>query len=189
MKQAALDSLSLVHYCHPNSEPFQNIMRLPREEAFAAAAKMAADNPGAKAFGRFADFENYYPLRQKTDEFLYQSFLRAGGKPKEKHPLSFVLQGSDFLENWFGNGRIFTIPLQSICSDSVSFTVGDSCAQYQKTGSIQLLTKEQLLAGIAEFDWNVSEYMINTLSQYSYMEAQVWDDEAIAQISEKERRE
>lgn len=42
-------------------------------------------------FYRFADFANHYPLRLKADEFMYDNFCRLGGKPKEKHPLSFVL--------------------------------------------------------------------------------------------------
>lgn len=28
------NELYIVHYCHPNCKPFQNIMRLPKEQAF-----------------------------------------------------------------------------------------------------------------------------------------------------------
>ena len=69
---------------------------------------MAADNPNTNAFYRFATgekgFESYYPRRMKTDEYLYDLFKSLGGKPNERHPLSFVLQGSEWLDRWFGNG-------------------------------------------------------------------------------------
>ena len=56
-----LEGLTLVHYCHKNCEPLHTIMSLPREEAFALAGALARENPEETAFGRFADFENYYP--------------------------------------------------------------------------------------------------------------------------------
>ena len=44
------------------------------------------------AFYRFADFENYYDLRLRQDEYLYSRFVELGGEPEEKHPLSFVIE-------------------------------------------------------------------------------------------------
>lgn len=170
------ENLFLVHYCHPNCKPFQNIMRLPKKEAFLLAEKLAKENPDTTAFYRFADFLNYYPLRLKTDQYLYDNFFRLGGKPKEKHPLSFVLQGCDYLEHWFGNGMTYKIKLSEISSDSVSFSLGDSCAQYEKTGEIRQLTKEQLLAQIKDFNGNIENFVKNTAKPYSYIEAQLWDD-------------
>jgi hypothetical protein len=106
-----IDDLVIVHYCHPSCKPFLNICRQPEKEAFAQAYKMAADNPDTTAFYRFAEgtrgFESYYTRRMMQDEYLYDMFLSLGGKPKEKHPLSFVLQGSEFLDNWFGNGMVY----------------------------------------------------------------------------------
>lgn len=50
---------------------------------------------------------NYYPERLKTDALLYTRFMELGGKPLQEHPLSFVLQGSDYLNEWLDfNGRI-----------------------------------------------------------------------------------
>lgn len=87
-----IDDLHIVNYCHLNCTPLQNIMRLPKNEAFALAQKLAAQNKETTAFYRFADFENYYPRRLKTDALLYARFVELGGKPLEQHPLSFVLQ-------------------------------------------------------------------------------------------------
>lgn len=87
-----IENLILVNYCHPDCVPLKNIMRLPKEDAFAMAKKMAAAHPETTAFYRFADFENYYDLRLRQDEFLYSRFVEFGGEPDENHPLSFVIE-------------------------------------------------------------------------------------------------
>jgi len=171
-----VDELVLVHYCHPNCAPFQNICRLPKEDAFALAHKMAADNPDTITFYRFADFENYYPRRIKTDEYLYNLFVSLGGKPKEKHPLSFVLQGSEWLDNWFGNGSANRIPLKIIPAEFVSFTLGDSCTKFEKIGELTMVTKETLLKRIEEYDGTVNDF-INKIAKVRYIEAQLWNDD------------
>lgn len=180
-ESALAESLFLMHYCHPRCKPFQNIMRLPKDEAFALAEKLARENPDTTAFYRFADFANYYPRRLKTDAFLYENFLRLGGTPRERHPLSFVLQGSGYLENWFGNGPSYRMRLSKIPPDSVSFTLGDSCSQYERTGTVQQLTEEQLLAQIKGFAGGVEAFLRDILERChcSYIEAQLWDDTVI----------
>lgn len=120
------DELQIVNYCHPNCKPLQNIMRLPKDKAFALAYEMAAQNKATTAFYRFADFENYYPERLKTDALLHTRFIELGGKPLQNHPLSFVLQGSKYLNAWFDFGNVTTIPLNRIPSHFISFTYGDS---------------------------------------------------------------
>lgn len=84
------DELILVNYCYPDCIPLMNIMRLPQKEAYALASVLAESHPETTAFYRFADFENYYLLRKKQDEYLYSKFIELGGLPEEKHPLSFV---------------------------------------------------------------------------------------------------
>ena len=36
-----IDDLYIVNYCHPNCVPLRNIMRLPKDEAYALAHEMA----------------------------------------------------------------------------------------------------------------------------------------------------
>ena len=43
-----IDDLYIVNYCHSSCTPLLNIMRLPKDEAFALAYKMAGQN---KALG------------------------------------------------------------------------------------------------------------------------------------------
>ena len=175
-----VDDLQIVNYCHPNCKPLQNIMRLPKEKAFALARQMAMRNKNTTAFYRFADFENYYPERLKTDELLYHHFIELGGKPIEKHPLSFVLQGSEYLNAWFDYGIVTTIPLNRIPSDFISFTYGDSQSTLKKYGNFTMLTKEMLLRAISDYNGTLEEFLIDISNQYHYIEVQVWSDDCLS---------
>lgn len=186
-----IEDLYIAHYCHPSCKPFQNICRLPKEEAFSQAYKMAADNFGASAFYRFAEgekgFESYYPRRMMTDKYLYNKFISLGGKPVEKHPLSFVLHGSEWLDNWFGNGLTVKIKLSNIQSEYISFTLGDSMVMLlQKDGvrvseiqhgKLTMYTKEMLFNSINEYDGTVDDYMNHIADRWKYIEVQLWNDD------------
>ena len=185
-----IEDLYIVHYCHPNCKPFFNICRLPKEEAFSLAHKMAATNPDTEAFYRFAKndngFTSYYPRRMMQDEYLYNLFLSLGGKPKEKHPLSFVLQGSEFLCNWFGNGLAFKIRLNNIPSEYISFTLGDSgevtkkdgvMVQEIQEGKLTMYTKEMLFNIIKEYNSTLDDFMNEIKEKYKYIEVQLWNDD------------
>ena len=61
--QTEMEKLFLTHYYFPGTDPWKNIMLLPKEEAFRVAEELAAQHPDTASFGRFADFVNYYPAR------------------------------------------------------------------------------------------------------------------------------
>jgi len=157
-----------------------NICRLSKEEAFSLAYKMAASNPDTTAFYRFADFEDYYPRRIKQDEYLYNLFVSFGGKPKEKHPLSFVLQGSEYLDNWFGNGIVNKIKLKDIPSEFISFTLGDSMSQFKKDGKLTMYTKEMILNILQKYNGTIDDFMSEIEEKYRYIEVQLWNDDFCA---------
>ncbi len=169
------EELYIVNYCHPNCIPLKNIVRLPKEEAFALAGKMAAANAGKTAFGRFEDFENYYPLRIAQDRYLYETFISLGGRPVEEHPLSFVLHGSEYLDEWFDHGIVTKILLCDIPSEYISFTFGDSGAAFQKVGGIEVLTKEMLLKQLWEYSGTLDGFLRDVVRRH-YVEVQVWND-------------
>jgi len=171
------DQLYIINYCHNNCEPLKNIMRLPREEAFALAAKLAEENEGSTAFWRFADFAVYYPERLATDKLLHERFISLGGKPREKHPLSFVLQGSEYLDAWFDNGIVTKLPLSKIASEHISFTLGDSMSTLKRNGYVQMLTKEELLQKTQEYPGTMEGFMEEVREKYGYIEVQLWSDE------------
>jgi hypothetical protein len=181
-----LEDLLIVNYCHYNCVPLMNICRLPKEEAFSQAYKMAVENPETTAFYRFADFENYYPRRMMTDEYLYDMFTSFGGSPNEKHPLSFVLHGSEYLDNWFGNGIAIKIKLIDIPSEYISFTLGDSMAVTKKNGvmvkeiqkgKLTMYTKDMLINTIKDYNGSIDDFMDTITNKYTYIEAQLWNDD------------
>ena len=172
-----VEDLHIVNYCHSSCTPLLNIMRLPKDEAFALAYKMAEQNKDTTAFYRFADFENYYPRRLQTDELLHARFAELGGKPLQEHPLSFVLQGSDYLNDWFDGGIVTKIPLNRISSDHISFTYGDSMASLEKNKELTMLTKDMLLKAISTHNGTLEEFLAWVTARFYYIEVQLWDDE------------
>lgn len=154
-------------------------MRLPKDKAFETDKQLACENPETTAFYRFADFDNYYPRRLIADEMLYNEFVKLGGKPKERHPLSFVLQGSEYLDKWYGNGNVVKLKLKDIPSKHISFTYGDSCAKLEKTHRINIVTKEKLLSQISSFDGTLDDFMSYIEKEYTYIEVQLWNDEYV----------
>ncbi|MBR4068131.1 MAG: hypothetical protein IKK08_05820 [Clostridia bacterium] len=176
-----MDTLWLEYYCHPDCEPLKNIMRLPRDEAFALAKQLTDSHPETTAFYRFADFENYYPRRLETDKLLYGMFQKLGGKPQCEHPLSFVLGSSAYLHQWFGSGQILRIPLSAIEEDRISFTVGDSMSTLSREGALQMFTLPMVKAAIRSHPEGARGWLADTLQGHQYMEAQVWGDVALPQ--------
>lgn len=163
-----------MNYCYTDCIPLMNIMRLPQTEAFALAAEFAKKHPETTAFYRFADFENYYSLRKKQDERLYSRFVELGGMPEEKHPLSFVIEGSDYLFDWFGKGIESRLRLRDISPCHISFTIGDSGAELEKYGSVELLTVDDIKEQIIKSGNNFDDFMQATGKHY--IEAQLWSD-------------
>lgn len=176
-----MSELYLIHYCHPDCEPFRNIMRLPEEEAFALAREMAATHPDASAFHRFADFPSYHPRRKEADGILHAAFRMMGGKPKQEHPLSFTLEGSDYLDGWFDRGAILRLPLASVPREQVSFTLGDSLGMLDNTGGFTMLTVDKLEEMMATHPGGPQAFLKETIEKYHYIEAQLWDDAPCAQ--------
>ena len=169
-----MDKLFITHYYYPGTDPWKNIMNLPEEEAFAMAANLAATHPDITSFGRFADFENYYPNRKKADEYVRDIFIRLGGKPKLQHPYSFTLMECEYLRKWFDSSEKIVFDLSDIPDEQVSFTLGDSCALIVHGEEPVVLTKEMLLDSIRN-SGSVNAFLKQSLGKYAYVEVQLWD--------------
>ena len=147
-----MTDLYITHYYVRGTDPWQNIMLLPEEEAFRKAAELASAHEGETSFYRFADFINYYPQRKATDEAVRNGFIRLGGHPVLEHPYCFTLLESDYLRKWFDEGDSLRFPLDEIPDDKISFTLGDSCAKYIKGETLEVLTKQMLCEKLHSFD-------------------------------------
>ena len=176
-----MQEIYLVNYCNTNCSPLKSITRLSKPEAF-ALAKNLSDQYSGTAFGRLIDFDNYYPRRIQTEQWLYNCFLELGGKPATRHPLYFVLQGSDFLDQWFGKGIVTKLPLSNISSKHVSFTFGDSMAKYDKPERRDPFLKETLLELIDPYHGDVNLFLSSISEQYTYIEVQLWNDKYCKQL-------
>lgn len=172
-----LEKLMLVNYCHPDCVPLKNIMRQTKEKAFRMAKEMSDAHPETTAFYRFGDFENYYNLRETQDKYLYNEFLAIGGEPKTEHPLSFVIEGSKYLEEWFGNGIVTRIPIKGIDKKHISFTLGDSGAEFGRNGSVKLLGLQDMTELLAKQTGDYNDFL-NSIGK-QYVEVQLWSDEYV----------
>lgn len=170
----------LVNYCHPGCTPLKNIMRLPEQEAFRLARTLAAANPGEASFWRFSDFENYYALRVRQDAFLHAAFRAKGGKPEVEHPLSFVVEGSDYLREWFGKGAESRLMLEKVDSRHISFTIGDSGWAIDNHLPVEVLTKEEFLEQLDACGGDLRTLLGEAGKKY--VEAQLWSDEYLKEI-------
>ncbi len=168
-----MSSLYITHYYVQGTDPWKNIMLLSEEAAFRKAAELASEHKDMTSYGRFADFERYYPLRKAADKLVRELFIFLGGKPQLEHPYSFVLGESDYLKAWFNEGDSLRIPLDKIPDELISFTLGDSCAKYSRNDSLEVLTKQTLIERLRTFDDSL-ENLIQSIAPYGYVEAQLW---------------
>ena len=170
-----MEKLYITHYYYPGTDPWKNIMLLTEKEAFRKAVELANAHPDTTSFGRFADFENYYPARKKADAFVRGKFIELGGKPKLEHPYSFALMDCEYLREWFDSRDKIVINLEDVPDDQVSFTLGDSCALMIHGNEPVVLTKKLLVERIEEFNGSVDRFLKESLGKYAYVEVQVWD--------------
>ncbi len=168
-----MEKTYITHYYYPGTDPWKNIMNLPEEEAFRLAGELADAHPETMSFYRFADFVNYHPLRKNADARVRARFTELGGKPELAHPYCFVLGESEYLKEWFSDGEKLTIALEVLPDDQVSFTLGDSCAVLSQGKELSVLTKAELLAGVAECS-SVEAFRERKLGGRGYVEVQLW---------------
>ena len=169
-----MEKLYITHYYYPGTDPWQNIMHLPEQEAFRVAGELAAAHPETTSFGRFADFVNYYPRRKAADEYVRNAFIRMGGKPKLSNPFAFVLGDCEYLRNWFDSSDKIVLDLTDIPDEQVSFTLGDSCAIITQGHEPKVLTKKMLSEGIEECG-SLEAFCKKSLGKYAYVEVQLWE--------------
>lgn len=170
-----MDKIYIINYCSAGCEPLKSITQLNEANAFDFANELSVNNSGT-AFNRFNDFINYYPKRIRTEEWLYDCFVSLGGKPTTRHPYYFVLHGSDYLNKWFGEGKITKLLLNDINTKDISFTFGDSMARMDNPKRKDPFLKETLLELIKKYENNLDLFISNMCQDYHYIEVQLWND-------------
>ena len=177
VKHIDIDTLHIVHYCHPTCVPFKNICRLPRAESFKLARELAEKDSESGSASRYIDFEKYYPIRKKVDKHLYDTFISLGGKPRETNPIYFVLHGSKSLEAYMGKWNAYRLLLSDIPSDVISFTLDDSIVSFKKHNSVTMYTKEVISQTLREYEGTIDEFLGELTEKHYCIEAQLWNDD------------
>ena len=90
-----------------------------------------------------------------------------------------MIENSDYLRAWFGNGIETKLSLKKVSPEHISFTVGDSGADYQKNGKVDLLTLDELCRRLAEYE--SFDAFIKAAGR-NYVEAQLWSDRYVRRM-------
>jgi len=178
-----MTKIYLVHYHPPSHEPFKNIMRLSKEDAFALADKLFQDKT-CSATVRFGpdNFASYYADRVRAEEWLYDNFTARGGKPVNKHPIYFYVHGNDIADDaWPIDVRLTKkIPLADVDAADICFTFGDTCERLNKPDRMPVIFKDELLALLKQHG-SIENLLAFVKEQigYSMIEAHIWDDKYV----------
>ncbi|WP_040952056.1 hypothetical protein [Gorillibacterium massiliense] len=185
-----LQNLFITNYCDSRCMPFNSITRLSSKDAYSLADKLS-QHAGISftSFSRFnaKDFDGYYLKRLRTEEWLYNSFISLGGKPKNAHPLYFVLGESKYLNDWFEDGLKIKLALNDIDPNDISFTYGDSMSILDREDRMDLFNKESLINFIHDNTNDAAAFLNGLNQQYRYIEAQLWNDVYIEDLIQGDR--
>ena len=174
-----IENLFITNYSDRRCSPLSSITRLPTEEAYFMAKKLSQHTGTSfSSFSRFSDsdFDGYYKKRIRTEEWLHNSFITLGGKPKNSHPLYFVLGESSYLDNWFENSIKSRLILSDINPVDISFTFGDSMSKMDSEDRLNLFNKDSLFNFIHETTCDLISYLNELNKQNRYIEVQLWND-------------
>jgi hypothetical protein len=89
------------------------------------------------------------------------------------------LEGSNYLNEWFDKGKIIKFPLSNIDAKHISFTLGDSCATFDKENRKEPFLKDKLYEILAGYNENINELLKSIYKEYNYhyIECQLWNDD------------
>ena len=187
----------LTHYYNVDKGPFQSLSALSDEEAIKIMKTLCDDTP----FGeRFKNPIQYLKIRKDTEQWVRESFVANGGKPKDKFPIPMVLGSSKWLveiaPDRDKHGEI-RIPLCAFTDFDVSFTYPDSMISrwfglekpveyYQADLHGKVFTRSEILAlienkGMPEEDWDTQ--LPRDLAPY--IEAQVWNHQLLLEFEKQ----
>ncbi len=119
----------LTHYHHKDQPPFQNLSVLSESEALKVMSELGKRT--GEVYHRFRNPQKYLRLRQATERWLKQEFIRKGGQPLFDYPAYFVVERATWIEaGCKGESSAIQIPLSAFKAEQVSFTYPDSMVSY-----------------------------------------------------------
>ena len=190
----------LFHYFRKGFAPFQSLSGLPETEALRIMEALYV--PGSVLWQRFGNPAEYIGLRRQVERDLCQQFKRIGGQPRQDFPIYLVVGRPRWVYASVDPVTMQTtdeirVPLAILDEDEVSFTYPDSmyCSFMRHMnldpgidpkydGKVFTLKEIEGLIisdGLPGQGWKPD--LPAHLSRY--IEAQVWNQEALAEYARK----
>ena len=178
----------LHHYFNKENKPFQSISDLTENEAreiWHSMAKYLIQKEGKEYnpddFNE--SFINRYKMRRQLENALRRQFIKKGGNVSRDYPYYLILSEDEKpdkgLLDFYRNGDYIIIPVKDFEMNTVSFSYGDSYAQYydsefEKDKFELVYTYDEILAVIEKYGW-----VKKNENNWGFVEAHIWSDEAI----------
>ena len=177
--------MELHHYFNKENGPFRSISDLPEKEAQEIWHKMVSYLVRRDG-GEYnpADFnemiDNRHSMRRDFENEIRKMFIEKGGNAIRNYPYYMILSKDGTPDNallkFYENGDYISIPVQEIDIDTVSFTYGDSFAQYygsefNKEEHELVYTYDEILKIIDMYGW-----VKKNANNWGFVEAQLWSD-------------
>ncbi len=174
------DKLYLAYYFREGQTPFEVLTDLDSE---AAESILKADT-------LWRGDGTYLTHRRNHERLIRELFIQKGAHPSREHPIYAILGESPIgphdLENEYAHK--LRIPLKSFLWDDVSFTYPDSLYEVplDDLGRLHLERNiEPVVYTIGELDRVIAQYKVYQYNNH-YIEAQIWNDQRLAQYAGKE---
>lgn len=177
----------LTHYYR--DEPFRSLTDLEPAEVVEVLDHLSQTRMLRRRLSReYRDF--YFRQRRRFERIMYEQFVEKGGRPKRERPHYLILGESEIWAEI--EPRSLRIPLEAVASEVISFTYTDSwCAYVDRTlTGLPIPRKPQyetvyrldeLSALIDDYGWPGDRWKTEPEWEHDvYVEAQVWDDDAVA---------
>lgn len=176
----------LYHYYDKRSGPFRSLTALSAEQSNLILEQMKKERPDSMCAKR--DLE-YIKKRRNCEAILRREFAKKGGIMDLDSPHYMVVEHSPWLSTWYEQGDFLKIPIDAFDTRKISFTYGDSMPTFSpkvqggKEYRNQVYTYEEILRIIDRYglpqEWNDD----GAHGPERYIEAHVWTNEPISQIT------
>jgi hypothetical protein len=135
---------------------------------------------------------SYLPERRRIEECMRRRLVEKGGEPRIRNPHYFVL-GEFSLWEEDGSHKV-QVPLESVPSACVSFTLTDSFFNFRRTNLRdvpipkrpyhgEVFTLAELSGQLSIHDLPTEQWRSDPARRFEvYVEAQVWSDEPVRHL-------
>ena len=172
----------LTHYYERERGPFRSLSALDPAEAERLLDTIRRQGESF-ASQRAPD---YLTIRRELEQTIRSRFAAKGGQPRRPTPHYLILGACPWVQSWYRDGCELRVPLAAFDPGVISFTVGDSFPAMRygdgKPYRGQVFTLAELPDVIRRYGlpqvWNPD----GSAGPDRYIEAQVWDDDALQSL-------